>query len=51
MDSPNYYLENELINFQYRVHVSSKKYVNEILRKYQKTYGDLKKEVPPMRVK
>ena len=34
MDSPNYYLGNELVRVGYRIHVSSKKYVNGILRKY-----------------
>ena len=50
-DSPNYYLGNELVQVGNHIHVSSKKYVNEILRKYQKTHGDLKKEVLHMRVK
>ena len=50
MDSPNYYLVNELVNFGNIIRVSSKRYVNEILRKYQKTHGKLKKEVLPMRV-
>ena len=49
-DSPNYYPRNEMVQFGDRIHVSSKKYVNEILNKYQKTHGDLKKEVLPMRV-
>ena len=43
MDSTKYYLVNELVHVGYCIHVSSKKYVNEILRKYQKTYGYLKK--------
>ena len=49
-DSPNYYLGNELVQVGNHIHVLSKKYVNEILRKYQKTHGKLKKEVLPMRV-
>ena len=47
-DSPNYYLGNELVRVGNFIHVSSKKYVNEILSKYQNTNGDLKKEVLPM---
>ena len=50
-DTPKYYLGNELVRFENCIHASSKKYVNEILRKCQKTHGDLKNEVPPMRVK
>ena len=42
-DSRNYYLGNELVRFGDHIHVSSKNYVNEILCKYQKTHGDLKK--------
>ena len=42
---------NELVQVGNHIHVSSNKYVNEILRKYQKTHGDLKKEVLPMKVK
>ena len=49
-DSTNYYLVNEMVQVIYCIYVSWKKYVNEIVRKYQKTYGDLKKEVVPMRV-
>ena len=50
-DSPNYYLGNELVQVGNHIHVLSKNYVNEILRKYQKTHGNLKKEVLPMRSK
>ena len=50
-DYPNYYLGNELVRVGDHIHVSSNKYVNEILRKYQKTHGELKNEVPPIRVK
>ena len=50
-DSPKYYLGNELVRVGNIIRVSSKKYVNEILRKYQKTHSNLKKEVLPMRVK
>ena len=51
MESPNYYLGNEIVQVGYRIHVSSKKYLNEIMRKYHNIHGDLKKEVLPMRVK
>ena len=51
MDSPNYYLGNELVQVEYCIQVSSKKYVNEILRKYQKTHAHLNNDVLPMRVK
>ena len=50
-DSLNYYLVNELVRVGDRIHVSSKKYVNDNMRNYQKAHGDLKKEVLPMRVK
>ena len=43
-------LHGKIIRFVDHIHVSSKNYVNEILRKYQRTYSDLKKEVLPMRV-
>ena len=43
-DSTNYYLRNEPVRFGYHINVSSKNYVNEILRKYQKTHGGSKKE-------
>ena len=41
-DSPNNYLVNELVRVGNHVHVSSENYVNEIMRKYQETHGDLK---------
>ena len=50
-DSPKYYLGNELVRDGNRIHVSSKKYVNGIMRKYKKKHGEPKKEVHPMRVK
>ena len=49
-DYPKYYLVNELSRVVNIIHVSSKKYLNEILRKYKKIHGDLKKEALPMRV-
>ena len=32
--SPKYYLGNELVRVGNNIHVQSKKYVNEVLRKY-----------------
>ena len=49
--SPNYYMGNELVRFGNKIHVSLRKYVNEIMRKYQNKYGDLKKEVHPINSK
>ena len=50
-DYPNYYLGNELVRVGNCIHVSPKKYLNEILRKYHNTHGDLKKELLIMKVK
>ena len=50
-ESTKYYLLNELVHVGDHINVSSKNYMNEILHKYQKTHGDLKKEVLPMRAK
>ena len=50
-DPPNYYRVNELLQVVYRIHVSSNNYVYKIIHKYQKTHGDLNKEVLLMRVK
>ena len=47
----NYYLGNEMVQVGYCINVSSKKYVNEIMCRYQKIHGDLKREVLSMRVK
>lgn len=50
-DSPNYYLGNSYTrrgkDDRY-LHVSSKKYVAEVLDKYQTKYGSIKKESIPM---
>ena len=51
MDYPNYYLGNELIQVGYHIQFSSTKYLNGILQKYQKTHGDLKNELLPVRFK
>ena len=47
-DSPSYYLGNDIRRIENKVHVSSKKYVTEILRRFQEKYGTLKKENIPM---
>ena len=49
--SPNYYIVNELVGVGDSIHASSKYYLNEILRKYQKKHGDLKGGVLHMRFK
>ena len=48
-DSTKYYLGNELVQVGNHIHFSSNKYVNEILCKYQKTHGEPKKYILPMR--
>ena len=50
-ESTNYYLGNELVKVVNCIHVSSKKYVNEIILKYHNKHGDLKKELLPIRFK
>ena len=50
-DSPNFYLGNKLVKVGNHIYASSNNYVNEIMRKYQKTNGDLKNEVLPMKIK
>ena len=48
-DSPSYYLGNDLRRTKEGyLHVSSKKYVTEVLRRYQDKYGSVKKENIPM---
>ena len=42
-DSSNYYLGNELVRVGNCINVSSNNYVNEIMRNYKETYGDLMK--------
>ena len=44
-------LHGKIIRFVDHIHVSSKNYVNEILRKYQKIQVDLNKELIPIRIK
>ena len=38
-DSPDYYLGNELVKVVNNINVSSRKYVKEILLRYQKNMG------------
>ena len=47
-DSPTYYLGNDIKRVNSRLHVSSAKYVQEMLRKYQDDHGVLKKYPTPM---
>ena len=47
-DSPSYYLGNDIKRIKDKVHISSKKYVTEVLRRFQEKYGTLKKENNPM---
>ena len=51
IDSPDYYLGNELVKVGNKIHVSPKKHVKEILQRYQKRHGDIKKELLPPKVK
>jgi hypothetical protein len=50
-DSPSYYLGNNIKKVGNNLHVSTAKYVNEVLRKYQSTYGDIRKENLPIPTK
>ena len=47
-DSPSYYLGNDIKRIKDKVHISSKKYVTEVFRRFQEKYGTLKKENNPM---
>jgi hypothetical protein len=47
-DSPSYYLGNNIKKDGKYLHVSSKKYVQGILRRFQLKYGDIRKENVPM---
>ena len=51
MESTYYYLGDELVQVGNNIQTSLKKYSNEVLCRYQKTHGNLKKEVLPMMVK
>ena len=50
-DSPSYYLGNDLVRRGKLIHLSTKNYVKEVLRKYQEKYGALAKENLPLRPK
>ena len=50
-DYPNHFLGNKLVKVGNSIHVSSNKYVNGSMRKYQKTQVYIKKEVLPMKFK
>eukprot|EP00957_Ditylum_brightwellii_P054367 4119505-Ditylum_brightwellii.AAC.1 len=47
----DYYLGRDLICCGNKIHVSTKKYVKEVFRKFQDKYGTLAKENLPMRLK
>jgi hypothetical protein len=49
-DSPSYYLGNDMksIHNNKYMHISTKKYVTEVIRKFRQTYGDIRKESVPM---
>ena len=51
MDSPEQYLGNELSHHNGKIHVLTKKYVAEVLRKYQLEHGCLSKENIPLGTK
>jgi hypothetical protein len=51
-DSPAYYLGNDIKRtHNQHIHVSTKKYVNEALRKFQQLYGEINKENIPIPTK
>jgi hypothetical protein len=50
-DSPSYYLGNDIKMVNNRLHVSTKKYVQEVLRRFQQKYGSIRKENTPMATK
>ena len=50
-DSPEYYLGSNLVRRNGKIYISSKKYVKEILRKYQKEHGTIPKETLPLKAK
>ena len=48
-DSPSYYLGNNLKKVLNKyLHISSSKYITEVIRRYQLTHGTIKKENTPM---
>eukprot|EP00957_Ditylum_brightwellii_P178569 13602272-Ditylum_brightwellii.AAC.4 len=50
-DSSSYYLDNDLIKQGKLIHLSTKNYIKEVLRKYQDKYGLLAKETLPLKPK
>jgi hypothetical protein len=50
-DSPSYYLGNDIKKVGKLLHISSKKYVNEVLRRFRLKYGEVRKESLPMTTK
>eukprot|EP00957_Ditylum_brightwellii_P065547 4972073-Ditylum_brightwellii.AAC.1 len=51
MDSPEYYLGNDLIGRGNKIHVLTKNYVMEVLCKYKEKHGALAKENLPLKSK
>eukprot|EP00957_Ditylum_brightwellii_P114761 8751304-Ditylum_brightwellii.AAC.1 len=47
----DYYLGRDLIHRGNKIHVSTKKYVKEVLREFQDKFGTLAKENLPLRLK
>jgi hypothetical protein len=47
-DTPSYYLGNDVKRIGEHFHISSKKYITEVLRKYQLKHGGVKKENTPI---
>ena len=51
-DDPSYYLGNDLKKILGKyVHISSKTYINEVIRKYEKKHGQIKQQTAPMKDK
>eukprot|EP00957_Ditylum_brightwellii_P193108 14703073-Ditylum_brightwellii.AAC.1 len=51
MDSPEYYLDNNIAKRNGIVVISTKKYLKKVLRKYQGKHGTLQKENLPLKPK
>eukprot|EP00957_Ditylum_brightwellii_P012256 925919-Ditylum_brightwellii.AAC.1 len=51
MDSPDFYLGNDLSRRGNKIHVSTKNYVMGVLHKYQWKHGELVKENLPLKSK
>lgn len=48
-DQPSYYLGNDLTKIGNKFHISSARYIKEVIRKYQETHGSIRQETVPMR--